>query len=758
MLRGLLTIVLLLVVQIAPAWGEVAGRVESIGFEGLYRQGAWTPIRVVVTNDQIETGAYQIRITQRDLDGDVVDYLTPITLTAGAGDQAFWAYFQPEPVFGGLPESGGDLAVRLKVTLVDADGADVGLISSAGAFAASIDPPADAFTIARGRRLVLMLGSAVRNTTAEFDPSRVVNVIEDVVFVATRADRIPEDAIGLDGVDAIIAADFDPSSLRAGASRRFDAITSWVEEGGHLVMLTTPQWPLLAGWRELMPVTIEKLEEATDVAPLLQLARPDDTRPAATSLARATPRDGAHVAGVSDGQPWLVRRARGFGTTTWVGFDLSDRRLSDGLRGGWTGVWSVILGFAPMNDTSSWPILDPSTAIKQRYAPTGSRELGSAVDRSLELAALTATFVLIALLFFIVYWAAVGPGLFFVLRYFRKAKWNWMAFALAGVGATGLTLGVTWLVLRGPPQVSHFTVVRLDQVTGVAPQVLSRVGLYIPRDGLQALSLDAEQGRVAPLATHPRFVNNSQLTTLPQRYSIDTQSEQPAIEVPFRRTQKRLAYQWRGPIDWRIDGRLASSSNAAGVSGILTNLTDLDLINVHIFYPRRTEGGSVESVLFLPRWDARRSIDLDALFSESGVDAQRLVMLDPSSGLVADRPQRGSLRNWSDAVWFRNLPTDFTGDLVNDLNNNTPTSIPLLSVMSRVGPMQRLTDNDPRFEMRRSAAHDIDAGGVLTSGNALIVAEARNASLPEAARLRLDATPLPMTGRVVLQVALPFEP
>jgi hypothetical protein len=749
---------MLLAWSVSPAWGEVVGRVESIGFEGLFRQGAWTPMRVVVTDDQIETGAYQVRITQRDLDGDVVDYLTPVTITSGAGDQTFWAYFQPEPVFGGLPESGAELATRLKVTLVDADGADVGLLSVAGSFAASVDPPAEAFSIARGRRLVLMLGGALRNTTSEFDPARLVNVIEDVVIVSIRADRIPEDPIGLDGVDAIIAADFDPTTLRAGASRRLESIESWVEQGGHLVLVTTPQWPVQAGWRELMPVTVQGLEEASDIQPLLQLARQGDTHPAATSLARAMPRDGSHVVGASEGQPWLVRRGRGFGTTTWVGYDLSDRRLSDGLRGGWTSVWSAVLGFAPMHDSSSWPMLDPTTAIKQRHAPTGVRELGSVVDRALELAALTATFVLIALIFFVAYWAVVGPGLFFALRYFRRSKWNWAVFALAGFAATGLTMGVTWLVLRGPAQVSHFTVVRLDEVTGASPAVLSRVGLYIPRDGLQTLSLDAEQGRIAPLATHPRFVDNGSLTTLPQRYAIDALPQRPVIEVPFRRTQKKLAYRWRGRLDWRIDGRLSSSGNAAGVSGILTNLTDLDLVNVYLFYPRRTEGGVIDSVLYMPRWDVRQSVDLEAMFSATGVDAQRLVMLDPSTGLVPDRPQRGSLRNWSDSVWFRNLPTDFTGDLVDDLNTNSPTSIPLLSVMSRLGPMQRLTDSDPRFELRRSAAHDIDAGVALTSGNALLVAEARNASIPESARLRLDDRPLPMTGRIVLQVVLPFQP
>ena len=67
----------------------------------------------------------------------------------------------------------------------------------------------------------------------------------------------------------------------------------------------------------------------------------------------------------------------------------------------------------------------------------------------------------------------------------RRQALSWFFFAAAALVATAVTVGVVKLVLRGPPQVRHLTMVR---VTPGQPAIAySRFGLYIPRDGDQTI-------------------------------------------------------------------------------------------------------------------------------------------------------------------------------------------------------------------------------------------------------------------------------
>src|SRR6266566_6922169 len=84
------------------AFAQARGEVESIGFQGLYRPGCWTPmvVKLVPTTGSVFTG--RIEVIQEDLDRDQVIFTRQITLTGNppngsAVEQRFWMYFMPQP-------------------------------------------------------------------------------------------------------------------------------------------------------------------------------------------------------------------------------------------------------------------------------------------------------------------------------------------------------------------------------------------------------------------------------------------------------------------------------------------------------------------------------------------------------------------------------------------------------------------------------------------------------------------------------------
>src|SRR5207248_2331014 len=116
----------------------------------------------------------------------------------------------------------------------------------------------------------------------------------------------------------------------------------------------------------------------------------------------------------------------------------------------------------------------------------------------------------------------------------------------------------------------HISVVRLAPGPAAAdgsPQfsavIDSRIGLYIPRDGDQRVSVvNTTAGRVStlsPLAIHPQFMAENKEGFLDQaKYVVNTDlfaGGQPvAVDVPYRSTLKKLQAEWTGTVPDGIFG------------------------------------------------------------------------------------------------------------------------------------------------------------------------------------------------------------
>ena len=115
------------------------------------------------------------------------------------------------------------------------------------------------------------------------------------------------------------------------------------------------------------------------------------------------------------------------------------------------------------------------------------------------------------------------------------------------------------LVLRGPPEVKHLSVVRI--APGQPAIVYSRFGLYIPRDGDQTIELDdttpGQLSYLSALAEHPQqlgdnaeFAGPAGLRRAgPRGVGHD---RPPSITVPYRSSLKKFQARWVGEVTPKI--------------------------------------------------------------------------------------------------------------------------------------------------------------------------------------------------------------
>ena len=801
---GGLVLLWLTIVSAGVAAAQVTGRVEMIGLDGRYRPGCWTPMLVRLQSQGSPTGLYELRVYQHDLDGDTPYFTTRVTLTAGRGEQGFWTYFLPEPVHGGLSTNGAtttaELQQRLRITVNDATGRELIQLPVGNSTPETVDPIYSGLTGGRAARFVVFVNaSGAQPALRDYEPSNIAGLQEDLNAVILTPDHLPESALGYDGVDAIVWLEGDPSTLAAGGSRRLDAIREYVSRGGHLVIGTPPAWQQLAGFGDLMPVTITDMERNGLASPTKELAddgrrfplvdkaaprqNPWDRFRGGVMIATATPLKGSVVdrwanriaepQKADDQTPWLVRKPVGFGCVSWVGQDLGSRDVTSRVNWGWPRVWETILG------TASQPFVFPDPVKeKARFGAGALRDLGATVLDAMNLTGRAATLVGVTVLFFIAYWFIAGPGTYFLLRYRGRAMASWFAFGAVALGATAVTLGVVRVLLRGAPDVKHVSLVRVSADAGVPSRVVSRLGVYVPRDGAQAIALADTDARFAstitPFPIHPTLhqwrEGDKYLFPAPIEYAINVptgdDAAAPNVGVPFRTTMKRLRAEWFGTVAARIDGSasLRPSSNTNGyIAGVLTNSSGIDLRNVYVAFRHQTPGSlPTQWLMYVANWPKGTPLDLGASFNPSGdLTIAQVSMAFKDVNPNEKFPVRGQFKDWSTYFGSR-LRAGAMGESSkqNDLADRVPTSVPLLSFFEQFPPIENDLDGSTyrttRSDLHRNGLRDWDVGDALLAGQLVIVAEADGVPVPLPMTIAGDK--VEGTGTTIYQFVLPLAP
>lgn len=773
--------------QSPPA--AAVGQIETIGIGNLYRPGDWVPVRVRIDNPMLEPGTYTVRIEQRDADGQRVAWTRQVPLGGGSsGPQRFEVYFKPDPLDGGLPGTVTELRRRMRATLVDPDRREVGLLQLPTA------PRSVEASFANSGRDVRLVVAVTPTPVPQADYGRrdLRAVIEDTAFVEARPEDLPRSVLGYDMADAVLWGDYSPAELD---SDQRAALEEFVRRGGHLVILQRPSEPMtLLEWRELLPVTLTGTTTAALPGLLAEWATEPPVYEAETrrrlpaqwprvsgtaAMGLGVPKPNAVVeyrqptTGEALGRPLLVRQVYGTGAVSWLAIDPVATPALQRVDSGWSGIWARVFGWA---EDPAW--VDARSAANNVLAEYdgASRDLGTTMLEGMRLSGRSTALVGVALLFFIGYWLVAGPGLYLYLVAKKRPGASWFAFGGAAVAATLLTVLIVNLVLRGDPQVRHLTLFRATFDNDAPEMVIAHanIGLYIPRDGEQALALrdidPGESSTIGPYIGHPRHYPDSRSTSGSYDVRVVLPGEDVdalgTADIPYRSTLKKLEATWRGVLGPanaedpkpRIEGRPALTGDfRRPIRGTLLNATGQDLTDVWLAYRRPASGTLWDELLYVPSWQAGTQLNLDTAWFGSGQTPPPADVNQPNTRLYGGSRVAGTLSltdQWAEKFGPLRGNVLNTGETYRDLR----TAVPVLSFFERITPIRNDPSGgrSPRVDLRRLNARDYDLSPALLAGALCVVATAEDAPLP--VPMTVEGDPLQDTsGTTVYQFVLPID-
>jgi hypothetical protein len=824
----------------SSAFAQARGQVESIGFGGAYRPGCWTPMVVHLVSTTSSAFNGRIEVIQEDLDRDQVIFTRQITLTGNTPnsppvDQRFSMYFIPQPtrdpkfILDGTRRT-DELTELIKVRLCTDTGKELVKLPITQALQPIEPLTGGSGTMvggARGRKVIL--GAYDRNVPNLGEYAGMWGITEDVQLIPTRnlSTDLPDDVRGYDAIDAIIWTDANPNDLKDDS--QVAALEEFVRRGGKIIFAqdtNTNQWqrnnvrfPLL------MPVNVRGVEERDDrLGTLRNLAivplENDPNRPFRLDnpwyrlkgpfrYATCEVKPGAQVVlwqtndkgetifdDARKPRPYVVRQGFGAGSVTWVAQDLGDKQVlgERDSTNGWASIWDRLFDWPnePMNPKGQ------NTQDDWRYRrfdPNSSAvwELGRSFLGMMDLPSTSAALIGIAVLFFIVYWVAAGPGSYFVLLKKGRATMSWFAFAAIAIGAIGLTIAIVKVALRGAPQLQHVTFIRF--APGEPARAHSQFGLYIPRDGYQKIELKEtvpnRTSYITAFNQHPAFLPDSSDFPAHQDYYIPVKEmaerdREPAdprvIQVPYRSTLKKFQAEWVGNLPAAIDGSVTivepEKGGTSRLAGTLSNHTGRDLRRVylvvnHPFVVPKDDGyEALDLVLYVSLWKNGTSINLGDLTGPRGdpksapylpTDASDNKLEDSSGNVVVLRghiaQDRKNMPNWTE-FWYKAWRASGFVDSkeVAEKDPLKPTILPLLSFYDRLPPSQNARqEQSSRFDYFRKGVRHLDMSAAISAGNMAVIAVADNREEPLPFPLRVQGDPIQGKGIVYFQFVLPVD-
>jgi hypothetical protein len=779
----LLLVGLILVALHSAAMAQVSGFVEAIGFNNAYRPDSWTPVLINLTSQSNATGDYQIQIVQQDLDRDNVTFTRDITLNAGT-QQKFWAYFIPQPTNHGLPDSSmDDLQKVLRVYLAtrpDGGGHTKQLAQLPVRLTLNNLDPADPMANNRGQRLLLWItdgSSRPAGLNSEQLSERVVGTKEELSQVGLKPRELPENVLAYDAVDTILWLNADAQELDEAGARRKEAIEQFVQRGGQLVICQPAEIHRLDALADLLPVELSDaaMVNCKTLDPLPKLARPSDAHVSDDQFwlqmagqhqfqfAHARARGDAIVSewidwqgDGSDRTPFIARRAWGLGSVTWVAADLGDPQLSLNIPR-WPIIWDRVFGW------NNATIINPSDADAAMYAPGGGDPVSASdfLFKGTDQEGKGAGLIGIAILFFVLYWIVAGPGSYFFLANRKRKDLSWFVFGAAAIAAAAMTPLLVRIVLHGGPELKHMSIAQA--AAGEHTHVLSRIGLYIPHDGMQTISLsdtatDA-QSMLSALLVHPRTIDSAEFPAA-QDYNVPVHDpDQPvSIDVPFRTTLKKLQARWVGDTSAAIVGsaKLQDPSNhdtlKSYIAGTLTNQTGHDLEDVYLgFHHPSLWGGKVANwVLFVPKWKNGDPLDLDHEFKSAPLLATLLLNGSP-------RWDKDTARAVVDDDWAKHWYSYLNGVGNSDAGGATDAraNTPILTFFDLLPPSANKADKSENcINLVRRGGRRLNLSGALLAGRLVIVGQSAG---PIPCPLEVNDQKIGGDGSTIYQAVLPID-
>jgi hypothetical protein len=432
----------------------------EVGYDGYFRSGQWTPIRVVASNDGADVLG-TLRVSASDSINQPTDaYAITLDLPRQSRKQ-FFVY---------IPLSAQAQQVRLELLtaerLVTTLTRDVRPVRTSDVlFAVITESP-------RG-------GVDLRNFRSGAGDAFQAN---------WRVENVPRIGEALRGLDALILTDADTGNLSVEQRR---AIEDWVLAGGHLIVTGGPNWQKTqAGVTHLLPlqpsgtVTLTSLPSAAAFAGFAEPLTTLDGSPIVVASGVLLPE--AEVLVAESDTPILVRRALGGGMVDYLAIDPSLEPFQSWVNRG--QFWFTLLTTATMRPSWAQGIVNADQAIVAADFIKGLR-----LPDVLQLG-----------LFLLAYVAVIGPLNYIILRQLKRREWAWFTIPLIVV-ITSVLYYVTGFNLRGTQAIiNRMAVVQVWQGSERA-QVDGVLGVLAPRRGVY--SLTAGEGMTLRTLTSEMFGN-----------------------------------------------------------------------------------------------------------------------------------------------------------------------------------------------------------------------------------------------------------
>jgi len=567
----------------------------QIGFDGNYRVGHWTPLRITIAGGSADVHG-TLEVTAPDSDGVRVTYgdASHRSVAIATGEETTITQYIKF----------GRIRTNLTVRLVD-DGEEL----TARTFSAPGDMQAP---LSSTQEMIVTIGRSIGIEEALRKRlrgrSRKISICQ-----CDDLDEFPGHWFGYEGVDTVVATTSEECVLEHLDEQQIDALERWVQLGGRLILCVGERGEEVFG--EQSRLARFSPGKQTQVVP-------QRTTSGLESFAGATERldvgrDGIKMTAVTDVRgrvicsetggpsgrlPTIVRSPHGFGKIVFVAFDPDRPPFVD-----WQGRPSLV---ARMLEEDRWGQRDGSDAgtRSRRVAHLGYEDLVGQLREALdEFQGVTrAKFSWVAGLI-LLYILLIGPGDYFLLKKMGRLHWTWLSFPLVVLGFCVLAFVLSNRLSGNRLRINQVELVDVDVESSVMRGTMWS-HIYSPDTQSFDLSLEwsAPAGEAAPdkaglLLTWQGLPGSglggmnatatADLFTDPYRILYPTgppsTGTRPISGLPILTSASRsLAARWWADVDADSEGRL-TATNSGLLSGRLTYPLDVELTECMVLYENR---------------------------------------------------------------------------------------------------------------------------------------------------------------------------
>ena len=465
-------LVMLLAGFAPPAQQALTDVVEvavSAGYDGYFREAYWLPLRIQVSNNGGDVEGRVVVRPETSVNAVTSTFSAPVSLPSGTRKTVF------------LYITARSIATQIRVEFMTDDR----LVLGSQEVALRNIQPQD--------QLYVVVSQAASGTV---DLTGVRAGGYSAYQANWPVDRIPDQVMALDSVNAMLFSDVDSGTLSSGQRQ---AIADWVAQGGHLLVTGGPNWQATAaGLDTLLPVIPQDSQTADDLNALAEWVRLPDTRLIGqTVVTSGTLQAGAQILVSSGDLPIISRRLFGDGTVDYLAVDPNTQPLRS-----WTGltnVWSTLL--MSVNPNPSWGY--PIAAWDEAATATNVLPGVNLLPDILPLIGFLGLYILL-----------IGPLNYIILNRLNRRELAWVTIPVLIVVFSSLAWAIGFNLRGNDVTFSRIAIVRSWPGVEQA-QVETLLGLLSPRRAQYSFSL-SDGGFLRPISKSTQnalVTNNLQTNT-----------------------------------------------------------------------------------------------------------------------------------------------------------------------------------------------------------------------------------------------------